>query len=67
MKFSDKLWGTGLATVPVVLVAPHRFAHPKLFCFLVAVWAMWRHVDRPDTPRVPWLGAATTDVRSFSE
>ena len=51
----------------MVLVAPHLFAHPKLFCFLVAVWAVWRHVDRPDTPRVPWLGAATTDVRSFIE
>ena len=48
-----------LATLPVVLVAPFLFAYPKLFCYPLAVWVMWRYLDRPDTLRMLWLGAAT--------
>ena len=48
-----------LVTLPVVLVAPRLYAYPKLFCYPLAVWAMWRYLDKPTTARVLVLAAAT--------
>ena len=48
-----------LVTLPVVLVAPRLYAYPKLFCYPLAVWAMWRYLDKPTTARVLVLAAVT--------
>ncbi len=48
-----------LVTLPVVLVAPRLYAYPKLFCYTLAVWAMWRYLDKPATARVLVLGVVT--------
>ena len=53
-------WVVGLLiTLPVVLVAPRLYAYPKLFCYPLAVWAMWRYLDKPATARVLVLGVVT--------
>ena len=48
-----------LVTLPVVLAAPRLYAYPKLFCYPLAVWAMWRYLDKPTTARVLVLAAVT--------
>ena len=48
-----------LVTLPVVLAAPRLYAYPKLVCYTLTVWAMWRYVDKPTTARVLVLGALT--------
>ena len=48
-----------LVTLPVVLVAPRLYAYPKLFCYPLAVWTMWRYLDKPATARMLVLGAVT--------
>ena len=44
-------------TLPVVLVAPLLYAYPKLDCYPLAVWAMWRYLDKPTL--VCWCAAVT--------
>ena len=51
-----------LVTLPVVLVAPRLYAYPKLFCYPLAVWAMWRYLDKPATARVLVLGVGDRRV-----
>ena len=48
-----------LVTLPVVLVAPRLYAYPKLFCYPLAVWAMWRYLDKPTIAHVLVLGVVT--------
>ena len=48
-----------LVTLPAVLVAPRLYAYPKLFCYPLAVWAMWRYLDKPTTAHVLVLGVVT--------
>ena len=43
----------------MVLAAPRLYAYPKLFCYPLAVWAMWRYLDKPTTARVVVLGVVT--------
>ena len=40
-------------------MAPRLYAYPKLFCYPLAVWAMWRYLDKPTTARVLVLAAVT--------
>jgi hypothetical protein len=55
--------GVVLATmVPAVLllaVTP-TYHYPKLFFYPLAIWLMWRYLDRPDARRAGAIGVVTT-------
>jgi len=47
------------AAVLTVVIAPRVYAYPKVFLYPLAVWAMWRYLERPSRARVGVLAACT--------
>jgi hypothetical protein len=48
-----------LITAMVVAIEPRLYGYPKIFCYPLAIWSMWRYVDRPDTVRTVVLAGCT--------
>ena len=48
-----------LVTVMVVAISPRLYGYPKIFCYPLAVWALWRYLDRPDRTRTIVLAMCT--------